>query len=67
MLTHWVLIIFLQLNSDTVASTSQSLVPIDYGAVFRSEQECRDWAAQKLSSDDIRRYLCLPRPAYRNP
>ena len=67
MLVHWVLIAFVYSSSDTVASTKVNTYPLDYGAVFSTQDACYRWAREKLN--DIKRiesFVCLPRPAYRN-
>lgn len=67
MLVHWVLIAFVYSSSDTVASTKINTYPLDYGAVFSTQDACHRWAREKFN--DIKRiesFVCLPRPAYRN-
>jgi len=67
MLVHWVLIAFVYSSGDIVASTKAETYPLDYGAVFSTQDACDRWAKEKLS--DIKRiesFVCLPRPAYRN-
>ena len=67
MLVHWVLIAFVYSSGDTIASTKIGTYPLDYGAVFSTQDACDGWAREKLA--DIKRiesFVCLPRPAYRN-
>lgn len=67
MLVHWVLIVFIHHPSDVIASTRIDLLPLDYGAVFPSQEACESWGADKvLVTEQVESFVCLPRPAYRN-
>ena len=67
MLVHWVLIVFVYASVDVIASTQPDTLPLDYGAVFPSQEACDSWGRDKvISSDRVESFLCLPRPAYRN-
>ena len=67
MLIHWVLIVFVHSSGDVIASTTIDTIPLDYGAVFPSQEACDSWGRDKvISSDRVESFVCLPRPAYRN-
>lgn len=67
MLVHWVLIIFVHSSADVIASTRSVTLPVDYGAVFSSQEACESWGEDKIVEEErIESFICLPRPAYRN-
>ena len=67
MLVHWVLIVFVHSSVDVIASTQPDTLPLDYGAVFSTQEACDSWGRDKvISSDRVESFVCLPRPAYRN-
>ncbi len=66
MITHWVLIVFLNLNQDTIASSRHKVSPIEYGAIFATQELCERFAQKSLLSiEDVQRFVCLPRPGYK--
>jgi hypothetical protein len=66
MITHWVLIVFLYLNPDTIASSRPKVSPIEYGAIFSTRELCERFAESSLLSiADVQRFVCLPRPGYK--
>ena len=66
MITHWVLIVFLYLNPDAIASSRPKISPIEYGAIFLTQELCERFAKNSLLSiEDVQRYVCLPRPGYK--
>ena len=67
MLVHWVLIVFVHASEDVIASTKANTLPLDYGAVFSSQEACESWGADKIAKQErVESFTCLPRPAYRN-
>ena len=67
MLVHWVLIVFVHTSEDVIASTKANTLPLDYGAVFPTQEGCESWGADKIAEEErVDSFLCLPRPAYRN-
>ena len=67
MLVHWVLIVFVHASVDVIASTQPDTLPLDYGAVFSTQEACESWGSDKvLSIERAESFVCLPRPAYRN-
>ena len=67
MLVHWVLIAFVHASADVIASTKANTLPLDYGAVFSSQEACESWGADKIAKQErVESFICLPRPAYRN-
>ena len=67
MITHWVLIVFLYLNPDTIASSRPKVSPIEYGAIFSTQVLCERFAKKwLLSIEDVQRFSCLPRPGYKS-
>lgn len=67
MLTHWVLIVFIHSAANVVASTKMNVIPLDYGAVFPSQEACESWGEDKMANEElVKSFICLPRPAYRN-
>jgi len=50
-----------------IASTKANTLPLDYGAVFSSQEACESWGADKIAKEErVESFICLPRPAYRN-
>ncbi|MDB2412704.1 hypothetical protein N9W31_04655 [Litoricolaceae bacterium] len=67
MLVHWVLIVFVHTSEDVIASTKANTLPLDYGAVFPSQEICESWGTDKIAKEErVESFICLPRPAYRN-
>ena len=67
MLGHWVLIVVVHMSEDVIASTKANTLPLDYGAVFPSQEICESWGADKIAKEErVESFICLPRPAYRN-
>ena len=67
MLVHWVLIVFVHTSEDVIASTKANTLPLEYGAVFPSQEVCESWGTDKIAKDNrVESFICLTRPSYRN-